>query len=199
MDPQQTRFWRVVWEGWQIEVLCRGEKDVPDFMLVDGYNVINAWPELIVFKESLEHARDKLVDILAGYGAYKDYRVVIVFDAHAAAGADVCYDVLPDKLQVVYTREGETADSYIEKMAYQLVREGRGVYVVTSDWAEQMVILGVGAWRVSARELRNAVLAMNKEIEHAHEENVLNRRRHELGNRLGEDILKRLDEMRRGR
>lgn len=170
-----------------------------DVMLVDGYNVINAWPELIEVLDNLEHAREKLVDILAGYGAYKDYRVVIVFDAHAVQGADVCSEVLPGRLQVVYTKEGETADSYIEKLAYQLVREGFGVYVVTSDWVEQLVILGAGAWRISARELRNAVLDMNKHIKADHVETVFNRRRHEIGSRLAEDVLKRLNEMRRGR
>ena len=170
-----------------------------DMLLVDGYNVINAWPEFEEYKDNLEHARDKLVDMLAGYGAYKDFQVVVVYDAHSVAGGDNCIDVLPGRLQVVYTREGETADSYIEKLAYQLVRAGYGVYVVTSDWAEQMVILGVGAWRVSARELRNQVREAAKVMRGAHEESVLNRRRHEIGNRLDEAVLRRLDEMRRGR
>lgn len=170
-----------------------------EFLLVDGYNVINAWAELAVLTDNLEYARDKLVDILAGYGAYKDYRVVIVFDAHAVAGGDSCEDIVPGKLQVVFTREGETADSYIEKLAYRLVREGHGVYVGTSDRAEQMAILGMGAWRVPARELRAAVIEMGKCIKEGYEESAASRQRHEIQGRLGHDVARRLEAFRRSR
>jgi predicted RNA-binding protein with PIN domain len=172
---------------------------VSDILLVDGYNIINAWPELIEFKDNLEHARDKLVDILAGYGAYKDYKVVIVFDAHAAPGSGSVLEILPGSLQVVYTKEGETADSYIERAAYQMVRQGNGVYVVTSDWAEQLTILGAGAWRIPARELRELVLEAEKSIAEGFGKSILNYRRLELQGRLNQEVLKRLNEMRRGR
>lgn len=170
-----------------------------DILLVDGYNVINSWPELVALKGNLEHARDKLVDILASYSAYKGYRVMVVFDAHAVTGEDSHLEVVPGGLQVVYTKAGETADSYIERAAYQLVRAGRGVYVVTSDWDEQLTILGVGAWRVSTRELRSEVLEMDKRIAEGYGGSVLRQRRHELQNRLGQDVIRRLDEMRKGR
>lgn len=172
-----------------------------DMLLVDGYNVINAWPELIALKESnLEHARDKLTDIMTGYGAFKKYNVIVVFDAHGVVGTDSSYQV-NDSTEVVYTKEGETADSYIEKMVYYLLRQGvKGgrVYVVTSDWAEQLVILGAGAYRISARELLQDVHKVNKLIAEGFSETVLNYRRHELQNRLNSDVVKRLDEMRRG-
>ena len=168
-------------------------------LLVDGYNVINAWPELVALKDNLEHARDKLVDILAGYGAYKDYKVLVVFDAHASSGGSTFEETAGGAVQVVYTREGETADSYIERATYQLVREGTGVFVVTSDWAEQLMILGAGAWRISARELRNDVLETSEMIKEGYGKNILNYRRQELQSRLGRDVAQRLDDMRKGR
>lgn len=169
-----------------------------EIMLVDGYNVINAWPELTVLTDNLAFARDKLVDILVSYGAYKDYRVIVVFDAHSTAGEDTLFEVVPGKLEVVYTREGETADSYIEKAAYRIVRQGCGVYVVTSDWAEQLTILGAGAWRIPVRELRLEVLAVQAQLEAGYGD-ALTKRRLEVAERLNQDTLKRLNELRRGR
>jgi len=167
-----------------------------DILLVDGYNVLNAWPELAAVRESsLEHAREKLMDILAGYGAYKDYKVVIVFDAHAVAGASAPRaEVRPGGLEVVFTQAGETADSYIERLAYQLIRAGESVYVATSDRAQQMTVLGAGAWRVPARELREQVLAAEREIREGHSETG---RRREVGGRIDRRIAERLDALRR--
>lgn len=175
-------------------------KHIPqDKMLIDGYNVINAWPELIAIKDNLEYARDKLVDTISGYGFFQNYRITLVFDAHGVKGSDGCQQVINDFVEVVYTREGETADSYIEKMVYDLMRRpdpGR-VYVVTSDWAEQMVVLGAGAYRISARELRAYVAQAQKNMQEGFSEHVLNYRRQELQYRLNKDVAKRLDEIRR--
>lgn len=169
-----------------------------DLLIVDGYNVINAWPELIALKEeNLEHARDKLVDMLAGYGAYHDIKVTVVFDAHMIPGQE-SRDKITD-VEVIYTNEGETADSCIEKMVYYLVRQGQRAYVVTSDYAEQLSILGSGAFRVSSRELHQNVLATNKLLQENYTSSVLNYRRQELENRLNRDTARRLDEMRKRR
>ncbi|MBP2652144.1 MAG: hypothetical protein H6Q74_2969 [Firmicutes bacterium] len=168
-----------------------------DFMLVDGYNVLNAWPELVALKENFEHARDKLVDILSDYGSYKGYNIIIVFDAHSIAGGSAIIEVVPGRLQVVFTKESETADSYIEKLAYQLVRRGEAVYVVTSDWAQQLTILGVGAWRIPARELRSEVLKINRRLRNDYYESPLNHRRREIGGCIDRNIMVKLDEMRR--
>lgn len=167
-----------------------------ELLIVDGYNVINAWPELIALTDNLEYARDKLVDILSEYGAYKRFRTIIVFDAHMVIGRGVTQNQ-NKLLEVVYTKEGETADSYIEKLVYDLGRQNKRMYVVTSDWAEQMFVLGAGAYRISARELKNDVAAVKREIAAGLSAKVLARDRHELGNRLEKDILKRLDAMRR--
>lgn len=169
-----------------------------DLLIVDGYNVINAWPELIALKDkNLEHTRDKLVDMLAGYGAYNDLKVTVVFDAHMVTGHNTCVEFA--EVDVIYTKEGETADSYIEKMVYYLVRQGKRAYVVTSDYAEQLSILGSGAYRISSRELRQDVQRTNKLLQESYKGSVLNYRRHELENRLNHDTVKRLNEMRKRR
>lgn len=173
-----------------------------DTVLVDGYNVIHAWPELAeLSKENIEHARDKLSEIMSGYGAFKDYAVILVFDAQGTSEPESCREET-GHLMIVYTKEGETADSYIEKTAYMLARRPRSasnVYVVTSDWMEQRIILGAGAYRISARELYQDIKNTGHMLKQTFSENALNRRRHELGNRLSGDVMKQLDEIRRRR
>lgn len=168
-----------------------------DHLLVDGYNVINDWPELIALKDNLEHARDRLVDILAHYGAFMDYQTAIVFDAHFTSGGETHRQIVRG-VSVIFTEEGATADSCIEKLAYDLVRQGKAVYVATSDGAEQMLVLGMGAYRISARELLKDVKRVNKLIKDRFTESAHFSRRHELENRLHDDIAKRLNELRRG-
>lgn len=169
-----------------------------DLLIVDGYNVINAWPELIALKEeNLEHARDKLIDMLAGYGAYHDIKVTVVFDAHLVSGQESREKIAG--MEVIYTNEGETADSCIEKMVYYLVRQGQRAYVVTSDYAEQLSILGSGAFRISSRELHQNLLETNKLLQENYTGSLLNYRRQELENRLNRDTARRLDEMRKRR
>ena len=169
-----------------------------EYLIVDGYNVINDWPELSVLKDQeLQHARDVLVDILAGYGSFKDCKVIIVFDAHLSVGQTSAEAVHPG-LEVVYTNEGETADSYIEKVVYSLVRRSGRVFVVTSDWAEQIAVLSFGAYRISAREFRLDVQAVNKALREKFCETSLSCRRHELESRLDFGVREKLDRIRRG-
>jgi predicted RNA-binding protein with PIN domain len=167
-----------------------------NILLVDGYNVIHAWPELSACKDNLEDARDKLIDIMASYGAFQNLEVTVIFDANGVKGSAV-FEHFIGKVSVIYTREGETADSHIEKMAYDMVRQRKQVYVVTSDWVEQLVILGAGAYRISARELLQDVKKVNKLIKEGYSESELTYKRHELENRLNSDVVKRLDELRR--
>lgn len=168
-----------------------------EVLLVDGYNVINAWPELEeLFKHEMGHARDKLAEYLAGYGTYKKYQTTIVFDAHQTEGLGRVENVF-ENMTVVYTAEKETADSYIERSAYLQVRQGRRVYVVTNDWAEQLLILGAGAFRIPARELVRDICKVRREIQQDFTRHAMRSQRREIGNRLNEDVLKRLDEMRR--
>lgn len=103
-----------------------------EYYLVDGYNVINAWPELMRLRGNLNEARDVLVHILTEYGAFENYEMTVVFDAFFTEEEEHELQI-SDRMKVIYTGAGETADSCIERLAYTAVRAGREVYVVTSD------------------------------------------------------------------
>lgn len=134
-----------------------------EYLVVDGYNVINAWPELIALKDiSWEHARDRLIDTLANYRAAKGLQVIVVFDAHQVKGGTQKSEVISG-VEVIYTGEGETADAVIEKLIGRLPKGSR-VSVVTSDWAEQRIVMGKGALRVPAREFYLEVKRMENEM-----------------------------------
>ncbi|HHW01899.1 MAG TPA: NYN domain-containing protein [Thermoanaerobacterales bacterium] len=127
-----------------------------EYLLVDGYNIINAWPELDEAKSaSLEAAREKLLDIMADYAGHTGVMVIVVFDAHQVEKSRRVHYV-KNGVQVVFTKEGETADHYIEKMADLLGRQEK-VRVATSDWLEQQIVMGRGAIRISAGDLYREV------------------------------------------
>ncbi len=136
----------------------------PEYLLVDGYNIVFAWEDLkAVARENLDAARKTLMDVLSNYQGFRKNRVILVFDAYKVpqgTGSVTKYH----NIHVVYTKEAETADSYIEKASYQLSREKNRVRVATSDAAEQFIILGHGALRVSAQELREEVERTQGEI-----------------------------------
>ena len=135
-----------------------------NILLVDGYNIIGAWPELRVLKEKdLSAARDRLIEILAEYKAYTGYEVVVVFDAYYVQGLERKYKNY--KIEVIYTKENETADECIEKLAIQLNNIKTQIYVATSDFTEQWVIFGQGALRKSARELLTDCMHITGEVE----------------------------------
>ena len=106
----------------------------PAYYLIDGYNVINAWPELIRLRSNLDEARDVLIRILTEYGAFENYEMTVVFDAFATDEEEHALEI-SSRMRVIYTATGETADSCIERLAYTAVRMGREVHVVTSDGA----------------------------------------------------------------
>ena len=128
----------------------RNQKSGPEYLLVDGYNIIFAWDELkAVAQENVEAARMMLADLLADYRGVRKCEVILVFDAYKVKGNPGSVEK-HSGIYIVYTKEAETADAYIEKATYDLSREHR-VRVATSDGLEQMIILGHGALRVSAR------------------------------------------------
>jgi len=140
------------------------QQDGPEYLLVDGYNIIFAWEELkAVSRESLAHARQCLMDILANYHGFHPCELILVFDAYKVAG-NVGATEEYHGIHIVYTREAETADNYIEKTIYKIAKDHR-VRVATSDALEQMIILGSGALRVSAAELHTQVQAAKVEID----------------------------------
>lgn len=125
---------------------------VEEYLVVDGYNVINSWPDLSALKEeNLEHARDKLIQIMQNYAVYKGVKIIIVFDGQYSHNkSQSVYSV--DNIEVIYSRKNETADMVIEKLIDSLPQDSRKV-VATSDWVEQRIIMGKGALRMSVREL----------------------------------------------
>ena len=135
----------------------------PDYLLVDGYNVIFAWDALRRLADgSLDAARRRLMDILCNYAGYKRCVPILVFDAYKVRGGAREVEKYHN-LYVIYTREAETADMYIERATHELAREHR-TRVVSSDGAEQIIVMGHGALRVSARAFEEEVNAVEKEI-----------------------------------
>lgn len=139
------------------------EAGAKECLIVDGYNIINSWPVLKeLCSDGIEAARDKLIEIMAGYRAYRGIDVIVVFDGHLVKNNQGSFTRL-NGVQVVYTKELETADSYIEKYVAKLAKR-RLVRVATSDWAEQQVILALGGVRVSANELKGIIEGYDKDI-----------------------------------
>ncbi len=160
--PQQKAVRTELKDSYQI----RGGKDGADYLLVDGYNIIFAWDELkSVAAQDLAAARGMLEDILADYRGYRRCEVILVFDAYKVKGNPGSVEKR-NGISIVYTKEAETADAYIEKTSYQLRRDHR-VRVATSDNLEQVIVLGHGALRLSAdvfhaeiEETRGEIAAM---------------------------------------
>ncbi|AIE58624.1 NYN domain-containing protein [Bacillus methanolicus] len=135
-----------------------------DILIVDGYNIIGAWPELRALKNiDLAAARDRLIESMAEYQAYTGYRVIIVFDAYFVKGIEKKYKNF--NVEVIFTRENETADERIEKLAISLSNRKTQIHVATSDYTEQWAIFGQGALRKSARELLTEMEVIKKRIE----------------------------------
>ncbi len=128
----------------------------PEYLLVDGYNIIHAWDELKeLAKTSMDAARKALMDLLSNYQGFRKCELILVFDAYRVKGNPGSVAKYHD-IHVVYTKEAETADNYIEKVTYEIGRKHR-VRVATSDGVEQLIILGHGALRVSARAFRQEI------------------------------------------
>lgn len=134
-----------------------------EYLLVDGYNIIYAWAELRDLAiTDIKAARDKLIDILCDYAGISGFLVILVFDAYRVPGG--AREVTRQGgIDIVYTKEAETADLYIEKTAHSLSQKHR-VYVATSDAIEQVIIYGAGAYRLSARGLLEQILAAKERM-----------------------------------
>ena len=141
----------------------RARKSGPEYLLVDGYNIIFAWEELKeLARADVAAARAALEDILSDYQGFRKCVVILVFDAYKVKGGPGSVEKR-NNIYVVYTKEAETADAYIEKATYDLGRDHR-VRVATSDGLEQLIILGHGALRLSARSFKAEVEQARGEI-----------------------------------
>lgn len=163
------------------------------YMIIDGYNVINNWAILkSEAQRSLEDARLKLIDILADFKGYSGINIILVFDALYVKGSMEKHEYI-NGIEVVYTREGESADHFIEGIVSELSKKHQ-VIVVTSDWTIQQVVLAQGAVRMSARELFEE---MNKYIE-KHKKDYINKNniyKDSIESRLSDEIVKKLRKM----
>jgi len=155
---KQSHYESVSYSG-QSNINTSGE----EYLLVDGYNMIFDWPELNeIAEENIEAARGKLMDILSNYQGIKKCHLMLVFDAYRVEGRNASVESYHN-IQVVYTAEAQTADQYIEKFAHKHKKDFR-IVVATSDGLQQVIIRGAGAGLLSARELRETIIAANREL-----------------------------------
>ncbi len=167
-----------------------------EYLLVDGYNVINAWGDILDLKNStLEDCRDKLLNMLSNYQGYKNNNVIVVFDAHMVKGSQEKVEKF-DNLTVVFTKENETADNYIEKFVYRFGNTNT-VRVVTSDYLEQTMILSSGGIRITPKEFYREVMTVTQG-KAAFEKNS-QRKSNTIESNLSPDVLKVLEQIRRSK
>lgn len=149
---------------------CIPKKGKDEYLLVDGYNIIFSWEELNeLAKTNLDAARFKLMDYLCNYQGYKNITVIIVFDAYKVKGNPGSVEKYHN-IYIVFTKEAETADMYIEKVAHEIGHK-YDVTVATSDRLEQMIIMRQGALRMSAQDLKKDMEAMQKHLEDSYHTN----------------------------
>ncbi|GFH91022.1 tetracycline resistance protein TetO [Lachnospiraceae bacterium] len=170
------------------------EKKKERYLLVDGYNIIFAWDELKeLAKVSIDGARGRLMDILCNYQGIRKCHLILVFDAYRVQGHDTeIFDF--HNIHVVYTKEAETADQYIEKFAYEHGNKDE-VTVATSDGLEQIIIRGKGCALFSARELKEEIERASEEIQRAYGDKTLEERNYLLDG-VDDEIKKELENLR---
>jgi predicted RNA-binding protein with PIN domain len=164
------------------------------YLLVDGYNVIHANAALAsVAADSIDAARKKLCDALCEFRALSRYRIIVVFDAHLVSGGAGSTETHRG-IKVVFTKEAETADHYIERAAYKLAPKNK-ITVATSDTLEQLIIMGRGATRVSAEDLWTEIETARAEaLSRYNKTRPIKKNPIEIF--LDEETAQRLDEMR---
>lgn len=167
------------------------------YIFIDGYNVINSWPELKRVKEfSFESARESLVETLQDYASYKGYKLFLVFDAHLVDGSLESIEKAGN-IDVVFTKEGETADSFIERYVDSIGRKS-DVSVVTSDSLEQQLIFQRGAARISSMEFYYEVDETRKKIRKKTVRKQ-NRGKNFLHDHIDDKTMRELEKIRRGK
>lgn len=166
-----------------------------DVLVVDGYNIIGAWDELKRLKEwDIAQARHRLIELLSEYKAYVGQRVIVVFDAHFVKGGQGKEE--KNSIEIIYTKENETADECIERIVKSLKNIKNQVYVATSDYDEQRVIFGRGALRISARELYVEIKNMDRDIQHDLKRHEKARPQFKIN--MDASVLKQFEKWRRG-
>ena len=170
-----------------------GEKE---YLLVDGYNIIFAWEDLKELAAvNIDGARERLMDILCNYQGFKKSTLILVFDAYKVKGNPGSVETYHN-IHVVYTKEAETADQYIEKTVHEIGRKYR-VTVATSDQLEQVIILGQGGQRMSARELLEDVIEVSHQIRETARQKCSSDKNY-LFDHLDEETAARMERIRLG-
>ena len=173
------------------------QEKVAEYLLVDGYNVIFAWDELKeLAKVNIESARNKLMDILSNYQGFKKCTVILVFDAYKVDG-DTLEIQKYHNIHVVYTKQAETADQYIEKVVHHIGRK-RHVTVVTSDGVEQVVTQGQGSALISSREFYEEVEITRRQIQEEIKERTGGTKNY-LFDHMDEAFVKEMEDIRLGK
>jgi len=168
------------------------KEPVIEYLLVDGYNIIFSWEDLNeIARENMDAARYKLMDLLCNYQGFKKCTLILVFDAYKVKGG-VGSVMDYHNIHVVYTKEAETADAYIEKITHEIAKKHH-VTVATSDALEQMIILGQGAVRLSANDLREEINRIREQIRRDYLDRPL-RGRNFLGDQFDEKLMRFLME-----
>ncbi|PIC85977.1 MULTISPECIES: NYN domain-containing protein [unclassified Sporosarcina] len=166
-----------------------------DVLLVDGYNIIGAWPELQQLKqEDFAQARDRLIERMAEFQANRGWRVIVIFDAHLVPGIEKRKKQY--RVEVVFTRENETADERIEKLVSELSNRLTQIHVATSDLVEQWVVFAQGALRISARELEIAMKEVDRVIAQRLKKSLEQRPLSKIP--LTDEVAAEFEKMRRG-
>lgn len=168
----------------------RPKASAEEYLLVDGYNIIFAWKELAELAQvNIDGARGKLLDILSNYQGIRKCQLIVVFDAYRVAGHQTeIFDY--HNIHVVYTKEAETADQYIEKFAEEHGRKYR-VTVATSDGLEQIIIRGAGCGLLSARDLEEEVLRAGRQLMESYQQNK-EKSRNYLMDGVSEEVINAL-------
>ncbi len=161
-----------------------------EYLIVDGYNIIGAWPELQELKETnLEHARARLIETLAVHAALSKRKVIVVFDAYQVKKNNGSQEVIQG-IEVIYTKENVTADMAIERLTAQIPKHEK-VYVATSDRLQQETIWGKGAFRISAMELKREIEMTTQEHKPHYEPKVYVSNR--LEDRIDPEVRRKLE------
>lgn len=165
-------------------------------LIVDGYNVIGAWSEAERRQWSIDECRDRLLRLLQDYGGYSGEEVVLVFDGYMSDRKQRTEEPY-GLLTLVYTKHGETADAYIERLVATMPKY-RSVRVATSDGLEQSQVLATGATRMTSRELLRELRQLRQRGIEQHRTDSRSVPKKSLAARLPEDTLRKLEAMRRG-
>ena len=167
-----------------------------EYLIIDGYNIISAWPQLKELKdEDLDYARSKLIDVISEHAALTGRQTTIIFDAYLVKGNTGSREMIGG-VEVIYTKEGITADMAIERMSAQLPKHCK-VFVATSDRLQQETIWGKGAFRISAMELYREVQMAKSDHRKQNAPKLYNPDR--LEDRLHPEVREKLEKMRLNR